>query len=205
MTLQVNPYATVVKEFEQAVADYAGSRYAVAVDTCTDAIFLCCKLLGVEHATIPKRTYCSVPNAIIHAGASLSFSSEAWQGEYEIKPWRIIDSALRFKRGMYQKNTLRCQSFQYRKHLPIGKGGIILTDSLSSAEWLRLARFNGRPERPLDDDDAEPRFIGWLCYMDPERAARGLTFMMHAKDEYEDLIVEYPDLSKMSVYQRYTV
>lgn len=205
MNLKINPYATVVKEFEQAVADYAGSRYAIAVDTCTDAIFLCLKMLGAEHVSIPKKTYCSVPNAIIHAGAKITFTDEEWQGEYEIKPWGIIDSALRFRKKMYKKGTYRCQSFQYRKHIPIGRGGVILTDSLASAEWLRLARFNGRPERPLDDDEAQPKFIGWLCHMEPERAARGLNFMMHAKDEYPDLIVEYPDLSRMSVYQPHTI
>jgi dTDP-4-amino-4,6-dideoxygalactose transaminase len=37
----------VVDEFERRVAEYAGSKYAVAVDCCTSALFLCFKFLKV--------------------------------------------------------------------------------------------------------------------------------------------------------------
>ena len=35
----------VVDLFEKKLAHYAGSQYAVAVDNCTDALFLCLKYL----------------------------------------------------------------------------------------------------------------------------------------------------------------
>ena len=35
-----NPYY-IVDEFEKTIASLAGSKYAVAVDSCTNAIFLC--------------------------------------------------------------------------------------------------------------------------------------------------------------------
>lgn len=211
--LQVNPYATVVAEFEEAVAHYAGSNYAIAVDTCTDAIFLSLKYLQTINWTpkkttisIPSQTYCSVLNAIIHAGFNrIHLTDEKWPGAYELKPTGVIDSALQFYRGMYQPGTLRCLSFQYRKHIPIGRGGMILTNDYNTQLWLRLARFNGRPARPLDDKDAEPRFPGWLCHMEPERAARGLSFMMHAKDYYPNLEVAYPPLHEMECYKPYLV
>lgn len=37
--MSVNPYK-IVSDFEQAIAEYAGSKYAVAVESCTAAIFL---------------------------------------------------------------------------------------------------------------------------------------------------------------------
>ncbi|MES2790048.1 MAG: DegT/DnrJ/EryC1/StrS family aminotransferase [Planctomycetota bacterium] len=199
-----NPYS-IVEDFESAVADYAGSRYAIAVDTCTAALFLCCKYCQVERdvTTLPSRTYCSVPNAIIHAGGQVRFQDHDWHGEYELQPWKIVDSALRFRRGMYLPGTFRCLSFQYRKHLPIGRGGMILTDDAQAADWFRLARFNGRRPVPLTHD--APVMVGWLLYMEPERAARGLALMMNVRDAYPDLCNDYPPLHEMEVYRPYAI
>ncbi len=68
----------VVESFEKRVADYAGSKYAVAVDSCTNALFLSCFYLNVKKVKIPKRTYVSVPCSIIHAGGSVEFVDEDW-------------------------------------------------------------------------------------------------------------------------------
>ena len=38
----------VVDTFEKKLAAYGGSKYAVAVDSCTDAMFLCLKYLNVR-------------------------------------------------------------------------------------------------------------------------------------------------------------
>jgi len=37
-----NPFK-IVSDFEETVADYTGAPYAVAVDSCTNALFLCLK------------------------------------------------------------------------------------------------------------------------------------------------------------------
>ena len=60
MRTEHNPY-DIVKMFEEEVAKYTGSKFAVSVDSCTNAIFLCCKYLSVEEVTIPSKTYLSVP------------------------------------------------------------------------------------------------------------------------------------------------
>jgi dTDP-4-amino-4,6-dideoxygalactose transaminase len=192
-----NPF-DIVKTFEKSVAEYANSPYAVAVDTCTIALFLCCKYLKVEEVTIPCKTYVSVPCSIIHAGGKIRFENYEWEGTYRLDPYPIVDGACRFRKGMYQKGTHHCLSFQYRKHLPIGRGGMILTDDCNAAEWFRLARFSGRHEVPLTED--KPVMVGWQCYMEPERAARGLSFMMHMKEDNPDLRFEYPDLSQFGLY-----
>ena len=38
----------VVDLFEKKVAEYAGSKYAVSVDNCTDGLFLCLKYLKAD-------------------------------------------------------------------------------------------------------------------------------------------------------------
>jgi dTDP-4-amino-4,6-dideoxygalactose transaminase len=195
----MNPYDTV-RNFESVIAEYAGSQYAVAVDTCTDALFLCCKYLNVQEVTIPCHTYVSVPCAIIHAGGKVKFSKETWQGIYSLKPYPIIDAACRLYRNMYHQDTFWCISFQYRKHIPIGRGGMILTNSKGAYEWFKLARFSGRHEVPLIEDT--PAMIGWHCYMEPERAAKGLTFMLNIQDKYPDLCFTYPDLSTFNLYEK---
>ena len=93
----------VVEIFERKIADFAGSKYAVAVDSCTNALFLslkCCSAHGT--VAIPARNYCSVPMAIIHAGClPLLLRSLRWSGVYMLEPFKIIDGAGRFRRGMY--------------------------------------------------------------------------------------------------------
>ena len=43
---KINDPWDIVDAFEKMVAEYAGSKYAVAVDNCTNAIFLCLKYLN---------------------------------------------------------------------------------------------------------------------------------------------------------------
>ena len=59
-----NPYK-IVKMFEETMADYCGSKYAVSTDNCTDALLMCCEYLKVDEVTIPNRTYLSVPQSIM--------------------------------------------------------------------------------------------------------------------------------------------
>jgi dTDP-4-amino-4,6-dideoxygalactose transaminase len=64
--------------FEEEIAEYTGAPYAVALDNCTDALFLCCTYLNVENVTIPKKTYLSVPQAVMASGGKLSFDDVEW-------------------------------------------------------------------------------------------------------------------------------
>lgn len=202
-----DPYQ-ITRDFEAAVAEWAGSQYAVAVESGTAALFLSlmyAKSLDGDlgEITIPKRTYPSVPCAIIHAGGKVKWSNEHWHGIYRLKPHNIVDAALRFKKGMYD-DGLWCLSFHIKKHLPIGRGGMILTNSPLAYEWLKRARFDGRGEVPLLQDNFT--MLGWNCYMTPEQSARGLQLFNLVKDkENPDMKVEeqgYPDLSQFEVYTR---
>ena len=192
----------VVRQFERRIAKYAGSKYAVAVDSCTNALFLSCMYLNVKghEITLPKRTYVSVPQSVIHAGGKVKFKDINWKGTYRLDPFPIVDGAKRFRKGMYEKDRLHCLSFHMNKILDIGRGGAILTDDEEAVEWFKQARFDGRHEVPLHHD--EFKILGWNMYMTPEQAGRGLWKMMglpeHNKDQTEN--PPYPDLSKYTIF-----
>jgi len=193
----------ITEEFEACLAEYTGAPYVVAVNSCTMALFLAMKWHRVEGRTIsiPQHTYMSVPCYIHHAGARVLFlrSPEHLTGPYKLRPFPIWDCALRFTRGMYAAGQTQCLSFSGpRKHLKLGKGGAILTDSAQAARWYRQARYVGRHEVPYHEDQFD--MIGWDCYMQPETAARGLLLMSAMPAENPDLCLPYPDLSRFGCY-----
>lgn len=185
--------------FEEEVAEYTGSPYAVSVDSCTNALFLCCKYLNVASVQIPKHTYISVAGSIIHAGGNVQFDDTQWQGIYQLKPYLLYDAAKRFTSQMYMPKTLMCLSFHIKKHLKIGKGGMILTDDINVVNWLKKARYEGRSEVTYRSDDISA--IGWNMYMTPVEAAQGLMLMQHIPMHNDDLQESYPDLSKLSLFK----
>lgn len=193
-----SPAYAVVESFERTLADYAGAKHAVAVDSCTNALFLCCKYLNVDVVTLPARTYLSVPMAVIHAGGRVRFVDFKWQGVYPLDPYLIWDGSLRFRRGMYE-NGFQCISFSARKPIPIGKGGMIFTDDEKAAEWFRVARYEGRRPIPYSQDDIKE--LGWNMYMTPEQAARGLHLFQFKGDSDPDQVLQYPDLRELTVFR----
>ena len=112
----------IVAAFEDKVAKYSGSKYAVSCDSCTNAMFMCLNYLGAKGTIkLPKRTYLSVPGLVIHAGCKIKFDDFEWSGVYPLDPYPIIDGATRFTKGMYIPGTFHCLSFHIRKVLAIGK------------------------------------------------------------------------------------
>lgn len=195
-----NPYK-IVRMFEEEVAAYTGAPFAVAVDSCTSALFLCCRYLNVSGVQIPARTYLSVPMAIIHAGGAVTFDERDWSGAYQLAPYPIWDAAKRFTSGMYQSGQLMCLSFHVKKPLGIGKGGMILTDDLAAVHWFKKARYEGRNEVPYKLDNVG--MLGWNHYMTPEQAARGLVLMQNYPAVAPDMPEAggYRDLREFNVFK----
>jgi dTDP-4-amino-4,6-dideoxygalactose transaminase len=195
-----NPYK-IVRMFEETVADYCGSKYAVSTDNCTDAILLCCEYLKVKEVTIPSKTYLSVPQSIMHAGGIVKFKDYRWQGIYQLEPYPIWDAAKRFTSNMYIPGSFMCLSFHIKKHLKIGKGGMILTDDEEAAAWFRKGRYEGRGEVMYHEDNII--INGWNAYMTPEQAARGLMLMQNYPEHVEDLPEEpfYRDLREFDLFK----
>jgi len=196
-----NPFQ-VVDEFEKIIAEWSGARFGVAVESCSAALFLSCVYRQVKEVSIPRFTYPSVPCSIIHAGGTVKFDDRNWHGLYSLIPYEIWDGALRFRKDMFM-GGLHCLSFHMKKLLPIGRGGMILTNDPVAYEWLKRVRFDGRRQVPLQDDNFD--MLGWNMYMEPEQAARGLRlFSTIDQRNLDDLDVAkqgYPDLSIYAIYQ----
>jgi len=199
----------VVSLFEIKIANYVNCEYAIAVDNCTDAIFLCLEYLKYsgeininEHIEFPVKCYVSIPMMAKYCGFKISFVAKKWSGVYQLGNTQIWDSAGRFTKGMYIQGSYQCLSFQIKKRLPIGKGGMILTDDRKAMEWFKLARYEGR-DLSYDYTEQDYKIIGWNMYMTPEDAARGILIMdqlpLENEDTHNDL--NYPDLSNQKIFK----
>jgi len=207
----------ITEEFEEKIAEYTGSKYAVALDNMSNALFLAlyyeknvAKSIKESTITIPSRTYPSVPCEIIHAGLKVNFKNvegRTIKGAYNLEGSNVWDSALRFTADMYIPNTHMCISFTGPyKHFKLSKGGAIITDNYDAYLWFKRARYSGRRECSYHDDYFD--MLGWNFYMMPELAARGLLLMNQfynldgSKKNNEDLELPYPDLSKFEIYKQ---
>tara|TARA_B100000787_G_scaffold169472_1_gene160764 strand:+ start:341 stop:991 length:651 start_codon:yes stop_codon:yes gene_type:complete len=176
----------IVDLFEKKIARFTGSKYAVAIDCCTNAIFLSLKYCNQKKTIIiPENTYISVLSAIRLANYKFKVRKINWNGNYQLNPLPIIDSATKFTKNMYQRKTLTCLSFHHRKHLPIGRGGMVLVDSKKAYNWFKKARYDGRDLNVSYDKD-NFKSIGWHMYMTPEQAYYGLTLLKKFKDVMPD-------------------
>lgn len=205
----MNPHK-ITEQFELRLCDYTGAPYAVAVDNCSNALFLALKYYGVtgEKIFIPCNTYPAVPCEIIHAGGIVGWtrSDEFLTGKYPLFPTPVYDCALHFTADMYEKGTFQCLSFTGpHKHLKLGKGGAILTDDFKAYNWFKRSRFSGRRECSYLEDKID--MLGWNFYMMPEIAAKGLQLMdqfytVEGKKHNEPLRLQYPDLSEFKIYEQ---
>ena len=194
----IDPFL-VVRQFEQALAEYTGAPFVVTTNSCTMALLLAFawyRKEGGAEVQIPAVTYPSVPMSAHHAGLKIRSIDYKWEGVYPIPVSGIWDCARRFRRGMYVPGQVQCISFHARKLLPIGSGGAILHDDPQADEWYRRARFDGRKEGVATKDD-DYTFPGYHCYMLPEQAARGLHLLSYYPDNPPDQPQEdYPDMSR---------
>ncbi len=62
-------------EFEEAFAEYIGAKYAVALNSCTSALFLSLKALGINDGEVilPSFTFTATANVIVHVNAKPVF------------------------------------------------------------------------------------------------------------------------------------
>ena len=191
----------VIKKFEHEIADFFGSPYAVATDCCTHAIELCLRYDGIKKISVPRRTYISVPFLSKKLNIDLHWRDENWQDYYYLGENRIIDAAVLWRKNSYIKNSFMCISFQFRKHLSLGRGGIILTDDLAAATQLKKMSYDGRlPDVPWREQDIET--MGYHYYMTPETAKIGLDKLPEAikAKPKKWSVYDWPDVSKMKVF-----
>lgn len=174
----------VVDYFERTVAKFFNAPYAVATDCCTHALELSLRLLNYKQAiTLPNHTYMSVPMMLDKLEIPYNFNDLKWQEFYELLPGKLIDAATFWRPGQYQPSTLTCISFQFKKHLPIGRGGMILLDNFEQYQRLQRMTRDGRDPTLAQANDNVTE-IGYHYYMTPEDAARGIELYMNLHDQH---------------------
>ena len=194
---------STIYQFEQTIANFYGAPYAIAVDSCTHAMELCMRYEKYDSVKVPTHTYLSVP-LIMKKISDVKWRWEdlEWKEYYYITGTKIIDAAVYWKKDSYIPNTYFCLSFQQRKHLPLGRGGMILTDDPTAHYYLKKMSCDGRDfYRPWRDQDID--VMGYHYYMTPEKASEGLEKFQTAVNKpvrdwsYKD----YPYLPDMSVFK----
>tara|TARA_B100001094_G_C18121711_1_gene767252 strand:+ start:411 stop:1007 length:597 start_codon:yes stop_codon:yes gene_type:complete len=192
----------IVSDFENEIAKWFGSPYAVSVDCCTHGIELCLRRQNVKSISVPKRTYLSVPFLADKLGIELMWKNEHWKDYYKIGGTNIYDAAVLWKENSYLSGTFMCLSFQFQKHLSLGRGGMILTDNKEAAIELKKMSYDGRlPDVPWREQNIKS--IGYHYYMTPETAIDGLKKLPKAikTKPKQWVITDWPDLTQMEIFK----
>ena len=188
-------------DFEPELANFFGSPYAVATDCCTHAVELCLRYTSAKSISVPKNTYISIPMLSIKLGIDMKWKDENWLDYYYLTD-NVIDAAVLWKKNSYIKNTFMCVSFQFKKHLSLGRGGIILLDDESAALELKKMSYDGRtPDTPWATQNISS--MGYHYYMTPETANLGLQKLPDAisSKPKQWTIQDWPDLTKMEIFK----
>jgi dTDP-4-amino-4,6-dideoxygalactose transaminase len=191
----------VVSEFENKVANFFGSSYSIAVDSCTHGVELCLRYTNANKISVPKNTYLSIPFLAEKLKIDREWRFENWEDFYYLTP-TVIDAAVLWKRDSYIPGTFMCLSFQYQKHLSLGRGGMILTDNKEAAIELKKMSYDGRlPDIPWRDQNIDS--IGYHYYMTPETAQKGLNKIEEAiiSEPRKWKIGDWPDLTQMNIFK----
>jgi dTDP-4-amino-4,6-dideoxygalactose transaminase len=191
----------IIDEFESKIADFFGSPFAIAVDSCTHGIELAIRYTNTKKIYCPKRTYLSVPFLSQKLNIDLEWKDDNWVDYYYLTD-DIIDAAVLWKPNSYIPKTFMGVSFQYQKHLSLGRGGVLLLDDEMAAKQIKKMSYDGRlPNIPWREQNIDT--FGYHYYMTPETAKLGLEkFDSAVKTEPRKWTVnDWPDLTTMEIFK----
>jgi len=192
----------IVSKFEKTISNFFNAPYGISTDCCTHAIELCLRYQNIKKIQIPNNTYVSIPVLGNKLKIKWSWVQDNWENFYYLRGTNIIDAAVYWKKSGYIPNTFMCLSFQYQKHINIGKGGMILTDNFKAYNDLIQMSYDGR-KRNVPWRKQNISCIGYHYYLPPEAAEEGLKiFKIKSKIlpriwSYKD----YPDLKKFKCFK----
>lgn len=131
-----------VADIENKIAQYYNAPYAVYTLSCTQSIDFCITYTALSNTTCPQRTNLNVPLLLMKRSVAFSFEDNHWEKYYNLGNSNIIDAAVYWQQNGYIPGSLMCLSFQNRKHISAGGGGMILVDDLTAYNTLRQLRDN---------------------------------------------------------------
>ena len=191
-----------MSDFEKEIAEFFGAPFAVAVDCCTHGVELCLRLKKIQKIKVPKHTYLSIPMLADKLNIDMEWTDEKWQDYYYLAD-NIIDAAVLWKPNSYVPGTYMSVSFQFRKHLSLGRGGVILFDKEKDYDTLKRMSYDGRsPDESWSIQNIKT--IGYHYYMTPETAELGLKKLPEAinKEPKQWVYTDWPDLTKMDIFAK---
>jgi len=191
-----------VTQFENKIAHFFGAPYAIAVDCCTHGIELCLRLFDLESIEVPTRTYISIPFLAKKLNVEIKWNEERWEDYYHLTE-KVVDAAVLWKKDSYVPGTYMNISFQFQKHLSLGRGGMILTDDAEYVQELKKMSYDGRiPNVPWREQNISS--VGYHYYMTPETAQLGLDKFQKAVETSPRKwkISDWPDLTQMNVFKK---
>tara|TARA_R110000765_G_scaffold217702_1_gene322310 strand:+ start:2000 stop:2932 length:933 start_codon:yes stop_codon:yes gene_type:complete len=145
----------VVIEYEKKIANYVGAKYACAINSATNAIFLIFKMedyMNPRTVKIPSIIPPVVANAIITSGNKIEFNDDVeWVGDsyvmHKFRTYKVVDSAQKLERNQFTKeckpDDLMIFSHYPTKPLGGADGGVIVTDDYKKYKWMKEAVLNG--------------------------------------------------------------
>tara|TARA_Y100001938_G_scaffold151101_1_gene245979 strand:- start:946 stop:1878 length:933 start_codon:yes stop_codon:yes gene_type:complete len=145
----------IVVKFEKQIAEYVGAKYACAVNSATNAIFLIFTMeyfLKPRVIKIPSMIPPVVANALITSNNKVEFTDDVkWVGNsytlYKFRTYKVIDSAQKLERNQFRKeckpDDLMIFSHYPTKPLGGADGGLIVTDDYKKYKWFKEAVLNG--------------------------------------------------------------
>ena len=190
-----------VSELENKVAEFFGSPYAVAVDCCTHGIELCLRLKDYKQIKVPTRTYIAIPFLANKLNIQMEWCIDEWKDYYYLTD-DIIDAAVLWKKDSYIAGTYMSLSFQFQKHLSLGRGGMILLDDKEDYDLLKKMSYDGRvSDVPWREQNIDT--MGYHYYMTPETAQNGLRKLPDAikSTPRQWVWTDWPDLREMEVFK----
>jgi hypothetical protein len=172
------------------------------VDSCTHGVELALRYTKATTIVSPHRTYLSIPFLAEKLGIERTWQDVDWIDYYYVTP-NVIDAAVLWKAGSYIKNTFMGISFQFQKHLSLGRGGILLMDNEEAAIQIKKMSYDGRlPNIPWRDQDIDT--LGYHYYMTPETAQLGLDKLPKAIETTarQWVVTDWPDLTQMKIFKQ---
>jgi len=187
-----------IKIFEEEIAKFFGAPYAIATDCCTHGVELSLRYTKATEINVPKRTYLSIPFLANKLNIKRNWIDTKWEDYYYLTN-NVIDAAVLWKPNSYISNTFMSISFQFRKHLSLGRGGCILTDNKTAAQELKKMSYDGRnPDESWSIQNINT--IGYHYYMTPETAQLRLDKLPAAIQTLPKqwTINDWPDLTEQN-------
>lgn len=203
-----------VAEFEREFAAYVGARYAIALCNGTATLHTALSVIGVEECdvAVPPLTMSATTIAALHAGGRPRFvdvdpatwlmqpPAERATAYVPVSLYGLhyppgpddragvaIDDAAQTLRPRHPNAAFTSYSFQASKILPLGEGGMLVTDDeelATSAREFSSLGYRMRADQPRIDPAVlkSPTYerhhsLGWNYRMNDLTARRGLAML----------------------------